>query len=319
MLALSLDPTLRVADRPPPTRKPGEVLIRVRMAGICNTDLEIVRGYMGFTGVLGHEFVGDVVEADDPAWLGARVNGEINLACGECEYCAEGLGRHCPTRTVLGILGKDGCFAEYMTLPVSNLCRVPPALSDESAVFTEPLAAAYEILEQVKVQGARRALVVGDGKLGLMCARVLVGTGPEVTLVGKHADKLALAAARGVTTCTQAQAPTGWFDLVVEATGSPDGLRYAIERTRPRGTLVLKSTFHGDTPLATAPLVIHEITLVGSRCGPFMPAHAALAGGIIDPSPMVHATFPLRDALGALERAGQPGVLKVLLDMRPGA
>jgi threonine dehydrogenase-like Zn-dependent dehydrogenase len=319
MLALSLDPDLRLSERPPPTRSPGEALIRVRMAGICNTDLEIVRGYMGFHGVLGHEFVGDVVEADDAAWLGARVNGEINLACGECEYCAQGLGRHCPTRSVLGILGKDGCFAEYVTLPVANLCRVPPDLSDESAVFTEPLAAAYEILEQVKVQSARRVLVVGDGKLGLLCALVLVGTGPEVSLVGKHPAKLAIAAARGVKTFARADAPSGWFDIVVEATGSPDGFKYAIERTRPRGTLVLKSTFHGDTPLATAPLVIHEITVVGSRCGPFMPAHAALASGLVEPGPMVHATLPLRDALHALARAGEPGVLKVLLDMRDGA
>jgi threonine dehydrogenase-like Zn-dependent dehydrogenase len=316
MLALTLDPELRLTDRPLPTRREGEALIKVRMAGICNTDLEIVRGYMGFRGVLGHEFVGDVVEADDPAWLGARVNGEINLSCLECEFCAQGLGRHCPKRSVLGILNKDGCFAEYLTLPVANLQRVPAGLSDEVAVFTEPLAAAYEILEQVRVASGQRALVVGDGKLGLLCALALMGTGPDVSLVGKHPDKLAIARAHGVTTHELREAPTGWFDLVVEATGSPDGFRYAVERTRPRGTLVLKSTFHGDTPLPMAPLVIHEITVVGSRCGPFMPAHAALASGLIDPAPFVHDRFPLRDAARAMERAGQPGVLKVLLDMR---
>jgi threonine dehydrogenase-like Zn-dependent dehydrogenase len=316
MLALSLDPDLALRERAVPEPRAGEVLIRVRMAGVCNTDLEIVRGYMGFSGVLGHEFVGDVVAGDDASWLGARVNGEINLACGACRFCREGLSRHCPTRSVLGILGKDGTFAEYLTLPVANLSRVPEGLSDELAVLTEPLAAAFEILEQVHVKPGQRTLVLGDGKLGLLCALVLASAGADVSLVGKHEAKLAIVRARGVRTHLPDDAPRDWYDLVVEATGSPQGLAFAIERTRPRGTLVLKSTFHGETALQMAPLVIHELTLVGSRCGPFAPAQHALASQRIDPSPLIHGRYGLRDGLAALEHAARPGVLKVLLDMR---
>lgn len=316
MKALSLANDLGLCELDVPRRQPGEALIRVRMAGICNTDLELVRGYMGFRGVLGHEFVGDVVECDDPAWQGARVNGEINLGCGACDTCARGLARHCPTRRVLGILEKDGCFAEYLTLPLRNLVRVPEDLSDELAVLTEPLAAAFEILEQVHVAPGQRALVLGDGKLGLLCALVLASVGAQVELVGKHQDKLAIARAQGVTTHLLRDAPRGQYDLVVEATGSPEGMRFAVERTRPRGTLVLKSTFHGETTLAMAPLVIHEITVVGSRCGPFPPALTALAQKRIDPRPLLHATYPLAEGMRALEHAAAPGVLKVLLDMR---
>ncbi len=316
MRALSVQPDLTLSSRREPERRRGEALIRVRLAGICNTDLEIVRGYMGFRGVLGHEFVGEVVEADDRSWVGARVNGEINLGCRQCSWCLRGLARHCPTRTVLGILGKDGAFAEYLTLPVENLVRVPDHVRDEQAVLTEPLAAAFEILEQVHVQPQQRVLVVGDGKLGLLCALVLVGTGADVHLVGKHKKKLALAQARKVSTHTPESVPSEPFDVVVEATGSPDGFRYAVERTRPRGTLVLKSTFHGDTPMQMAPLVIHEITVVGSRCGPFVPALSAMAAARLDPTPLIQATYALRDGLLAFEHAQQPGTLKVLLDMR---
>jgi threonine dehydrogenase-like Zn-dependent dehydrogenase len=316
MLALTADPTLALSERDVPHRKPGEALVRLRLAGICNTDLEIVRGYMGFRGVLGHEALGDVVECDDAAWIGKRVVCEINLNCGRCAFCADGLGRHCPTRTVLGILGKDGCFAEYMTAPVRNLLEVPAEIEDERAVLTEPLAAAFAILEQVDVRAGQRVAVLGDGKLGLLSALALLGASAEVHLVGKHADKMAIAAARGARTHRHDEDIAGGFDVVVEATGSPDGLARAIALTRPRGTLVLKSTFHGATPVAMAPLVIDELTLVGSRCGLFPPALAAHASKRIDVGPLISARFPLRDGLAAFEGAGRSGVLKVLLDMR---
>jgi threonine dehydrogenase-like Zn-dependent dehydrogenase len=316
MFALNVDPSLALIERDPPRRKPGEALVRMRLAGICNTDLEIVRGYMGFRGVLGHEALGEVVECDDAAWIGRRVVCEINLACNECETCRSDLPRHCPTRTVLGILGKDGCFAEYMTAPLRNLIEVPEGVEDERAVLTEPLAAAFEILEQVGVREGARVAVLGDGKLGLLAALVLLSAGAEVHLVGKHPGKMAIAGARGAHVHRADQELTGKFDIVVEASGSPDGLARAIALTRPRGTLVLKSTFHGATPVAMAPLVIDELTLVGSRCGPFPPALSAHAARRIDVSPLIHARYPLREGLAAFEAASRPGVLKVLLDMR---
>ncbi len=318
MLALSLAPDLALREMAPPPRAPGEALIRVSLAGVCNTDLEIIKGYMGFSGVLGHEFVGEVVESDDPTLRGKRVNGEINLACRRCETCARGLTRHCPARTVLGILGKDGCFAEYVTLPEANLVEVPAGLSDEAAVFTEPLAAAYEILEQVSLAPEQRVLVLGDGKLGLLCSMVLANHGAQVHLVGKHPHKLELARRQGVTTYALPDRPSGTFELVVEATGSAHGLKVAIEATRPRGTLVLKSTFHGAVALETAPLVIHEITMVGSRCGPFPPALEVMQRGAIDPTPLISARFSLHDAQRALAAANSKGTLKVLLDPRRG-
>jgi threonine dehydrogenase-like Zn-dependent dehydrogenase len=299
----------------PPQRRTGEALVRVCMAGICNTDLEIARGYMGFRGVLGHEFVGEVIETDDPNWLGARVAGEINLACGDCALCARGLGRHCPTRTVLGILGKDGCFAEYLTLPVANLHRVPAGLSDQAACFIEPIAACYEITEQIQVAPSDRIAVLGDGKLGQLAAMVLASQGCSPILVGKHARKLALAQQRGLQTAAPDEPASKSFDLVVEATGSPSGMQRAIELLRPRGTLVLKSTYHGALTLDAAPLVIDEITLVGSRCGPFVPAIAGLASEAIHPAQLVDAIYPLHAAEEALQKAGQPGVLKILLQM----
>ena len=288
----------------------------MRLAGICNTDLEIVRGYMGFRGVLGHEALGDIVECDEASWIGKRVVCEINLNCGSCSTCAEGLGRHCPTRAVLGILNKDGCFAEYLTMPVRNLLEVPEEVEDERAVLTEPLAAAFEILEQVNVRPGQRVAVLGDGKLGLLSALVLLGVGARVHLIGKHADKMAIAKARGAVVHRHDEEIPGRFDVVVEATGSAEGLARAISLTRPRGTLVLKSTFHGATPLATAPLVIDEITLVGSRCGLFPPALMAHASRTIDVSPLISARLPLREGVAAFEEAARSGVLKVLLDMR---
>jgi threonine dehydrogenase-like Zn-dependent dehydrogenase len=301
----------------PPRRGAGEALVRVRCAGICSTDLEIARGYMGFAGTLGHEFVGVVEEADDPAWLGARVAGEINLSCGQCRMCQRGLGRHCPTRSVLGILGKDGCFAEYLTLPERNLHRVPDRISDRLACFVEPVAACYEILEQVRIAPDDAIVVLGDGKLGQLIARVLAERGLTPILAGRHDHKLALARARGV----QAERPEALtakaFDVVIEATGSPGGMQRAIELVRPRGTLVLKSTYHGPLTLDAAPLVIDEITLVGSRCGPFEPAIATLAAGRLPTGDLVDATFPLTEGIAAFERAATAGVLKVLIEVSP--
>ena len=300
----------------PPSRKPHEALVRVRMAGICNTDLEIARGYMGFAGTLGHEFVGDVVDASDAQWIGARVAGEINLACGKCSLCDRGLGRHCATRTVLGILGKDGCFAEYLTLPIANLHRVPAALSDQTACFIEPIAACYEITEQLYVSPNDRIAVLGDGKLGQLISMVLANQGAAPVLVGKHAKKLALAQRRGLAVASPDEPAAKSFDLVVDATGSPSGIARALELLRPRGTLVLKSTYHGALSFDAAPLVIDEITVVGSRCGPFVPAIVGLSSGALQPEQLVDAIYPLSDAERALQRASEPGMLKVLLRMQ---
>lgn len=288
--------------------------MRVRLAGVCATDLEICRGYMGFTGVLGHEFVGEVEACDDPAWVGERVAGDINLACGACSECKVGLDRHCPHRTVLGILGKDGCFAQHLTLPTRNLHSVPAQVSDEAAVFTEPLAAAFEILEQVPLRPQDRVLVLGDGRLGLLCALALKTSGATLTLAGRHARKRAIVEARGVRGVAGDELGSERFDVVVEATGSPSGLRAAVDRVRPRGTLVLKSTYQGAPDLDTAKLVIDEITLVGSRCGPFPRALEAMANASVDPTPLIDARYPLSDGLAAFARAGEKGVLKVLLE-----
>lgn len=286
----------------------------VRLAGVCATDLEISRGYMGFTGILGHEFVGEVLACDDAAWVGQRVTAEINLACGTCSECKAGRNRHCPTRTVLGILGKDGCFAEQLTLPTENLHSVPAGVSDEAAVFTEPLAAAFEILEQIDVGADDTVLVLGDGRLGLLCALALQTSGASVTLAGRHPRKRAIVAARGVISVASEDLGNKRFDVVVEATGSPAGLRMATDHVRPRGRLVLKSTYQGAPELDTAKLVIDEITLVGSRCGPFPRALEALATGAVDPTPLIDARYALSDGLTAFARAGDRGVLKVLLE-----
>lgn len=316
MKALRVDGSPRVVEIDPPAPGPGEARIRVLRAGVCSTDLEIVRGYMRFSGTLGHELVGEVIESPDPSWVGRRVAGEINLGCGRCERCLAGLSRHCATRTVLGILGKDGCFAEEVTLPVVNLHAIPESISDDVAVFVEPLAAAFEVLEQVHVPPSARVLVLGDGKLGALVAMVLVRTGAEVTVLGRYPRKLERLRALGARAVLDGEPTGGGFDVVVEATGSPEGLPRAQALLRPRGTLVLKSTFHGHTELATAPIVIDEISIVGSRCGPFGPAVRALAGAI-DPSPLVDAVFPLAEGVRALERAAEPGAAKILI--APGA
>lgn len=303
----------RVEEIDAPRPRAGEALLRTRLAGVCTTDLEIAKGYMGFRGTMGHEVVAEVIEHPDAAWVGRRVAGEINLGCGECGRCRAGLARHCARRTVLGILGKDGCFAEYLTLPVENLHAIPDAVSDELAVFVEPLAAAFEILEQIRVDPSWRVAVLGDGKLGSLVAQTMLLTGADVTLVGRHAHKLAIAAERGARTCLAQDDPGGDFDLVVEATGSAAGFERAQSILRPRGTLILKSTFHGRTELAMAPLVIDEITVVGSRCGPFAPAVRALAQARVDPRPLIEASYPLARGLPALQHASRRGAAKILL------
>lgn len=306
---------LRELAIPEPTL--GEALVRVRAAGICNTDLELIRGYMSFEGTLGHELVGVVEACEDPSWLGARVTAEINLACQHCDLCQRGLQRHCPTRRVLGILGKDGVFAEYVTLPIHNLHRVPEGLSDHAACFIEPLAACFEILEQVTITPRDRVAVLGDGKLATLAAMVLSQHGTPPVLVGKHASKLARAQRMGIRGALAHELTPKSYDVVIEATGSPSGMQLATSLVRPRGTIVLKSTYHGELSLQAAPWVIDELTIVGSRCGPFPPALRELGAGHLQPEGLIDAVFPLHEAERALQHAAEPGVLKVLLQMTP--
>lgn len=302
-------------DYPDPVVPPGEALVRVRLAGICNTDLEILRGYMDFRGVPGHEFVGIVEQAEVPEWVGKRVVGEINCSCWECPTCRAGRPTHCPNRTTLGIWGRDGAFAERLSLPIRNLHAVPDSVPDEQAVFVEPLAAALQVLEQVHVRPTHRVAVVGDGKLGLLVAQVMSLTGAEVHLVGRHREKMALlkgmAALHLDGSLSELQ-----VDCVVECSGQPGGLALARKILRPRGTLVMKSTYHGDVSVNLSALVVDEITLVGSRCGPFAPALRLLERGLVAVEPLVSAVYPLSRWTEAFAAAQEKGVLKVLLDMR---
>jgi len=377
MKAVVLTPgPMLVNDHSAPSPTGGEALVRVRLCGICNTDLELAKGYMNFKGIPGHEFVGEVVEvnltdngpslneinsfapsgsrneikADSlndtnyktsikgksaqastgttartsaaeqredtevSSIIGRRVVGEINAACGECAYCAEGVTTHCQNRTVLGILGRDGCMAEYFTLPLENLHVIPDNISDEAAVFIEPIAAAFQILEQVDITKGQRVAVMGDGKLGLLCAMVLSTTGADVTLMGRHKRKMALVESYGVKVMLSGdRGSAGPYDVVVEATGSASGFEQAMTLTRPRGIIVLKSTVAEGKPLNLAPIVINEITVVGSRCGPFEPAIEALASGAIDPTPLIEDTWPIDDAIKAFEHASKKGTMKVLV------
>ncbi len=302
-------------DYPDPQPPTGEALVRVRMAGICGTDLEILRGYMGFQGIPGHEFVGVVEEAPDPDWVGRRVVGEINAACGECPTCRAGRPTHCPHRTTLGIAGRDGAFAEFLCLPLVNLHPVPDAVSDEAAVFTEPLAAALQILEQVHLRPTDRVAVLGAGRLGQLIARVLRLTGCELVVWGRHPGKLARLRELGITVRSDAEYPAAWADVVVEVTGHPEGFAAARRMVRPRGTLVLKSTYHGRTEADFTGLVIDEITLVGSRCGPFPPALRLLASGLVPVADLVEARYPIEEGEQAFAHAARSGVLKVILQM----
>ncbi len=315
MRALHFNKKLQLKTGAPiPTPPPGEALIRTRLAGICNTDVEIVRGYMNFTGTLGHEFVGMVQKADSaPQLVGQRVVGEINAYCGQCATCRRGDPTQCPHRTTLGIDRRDGAMADYFTLPTQLLYPVPASVPDEWAVFTEPLAAACQILEQLHIRPSDRVVVLGDGKLGLLIAQVLQLTGCNLLAVGRHADKLAILEKRGIPTQPAGEKIEPGADIVVEATGSAEGFAAARALVRPRGALVLKSTFHGDVSLNLSMVVVDEITVVGSRCGPFPAALRLLEQRLVDVEPLIHATFPLDEALAAFDRAVAPGVLKVLL------
>lgn len=299
-----------------PPRAPGEVRVAVRAAGICATDLELCRGYMGFSGVLGHEFVGDVIEADGPRWLGRRVVADINAGCGQCVECVERNGHHCAARTVLGIVGRPGALAETLTVPERCLVAVPDAVPDDAAVFAEPLAAALHVLDELPAHGARDAIVIGDGKLGLLCALALAGSGVSVLLLGRHPAKLSIAAAAGVRTALAEDASDARAGLVVEASGSSAGLEAALRAAKPRGTVVLKTTVAGPTHVDLSRVVIDELRVVGNRCGDMARAVDALARGVVDPRPLISARFPLEHAEQALERAAVRGTLKVLVDVR---
>lgn len=313
MNALVFDGKLKLErDYPLPRVPSDESLVRVLRAGICTTDLEITKGYMGYHGVLGHEFVG-VVESGE--LQGARVVGEINAYDGTCPTCRRGDVTHCPNRTTLGIVNRDGALAEFLTLPTCNLHRVPDPVSDEQAVFTEPLAAACEITDRVYIRPTDRVCVIGDGKLGLLCAQVLHLTGCDLVAVGRHADKLKILKRHGIATTTDANSIRGQFDLVVDCTGQASGFDLARKLLRPRGTLVLKSTFHGTQEMLFAPIVIDEISIVGSRCGPFEPALRLLEKSLVDVESMISAEYPMARAVEAFESAETPGVLKVQVTM----
>lgn len=303
----------RMAHDLPHPAPAGEALLRLSVGGVCATDLEIAKGYMGFRGVMGHEWVGVVEAAPDPAWVGRRVVGDINCPCGACATCAAGRPTHCPHRTVLGILGRNGAFSERFTLPLTNLHAVPDAVSDAAAVFVEPLAAALEILEQVHVCPSDRVVVLGTGRLGQLCARVLALTGAEVTGVGRDPGRLALLPP-GVARRRPDELTLGRADVVVDCTGAPEGLSLATTLVRPRGTVVLKTTVHDPAPQLPTPWVIDEIHLVGSRCGPFDPALRLLASGAVDPTPLITARYPLARADEALAAAARRDHVKVLID-----
>jgi threonine dehydrogenase-like Zn-dependent dehydrogenase len=294
-----------------PTPVAGESIVRVTLAGICGTDLEIVRGYMGFEGVPGHEFVGRVVETSNPPLAGRRVVGEINAACGRCALCIEGLGRHCPNRTVLGILGRDGAFAELLRLPDENLIPVPDSIADELALFTEPAAAAYEIFEQLHLARNKTVVVLGDGRLGALVALALKGEAYAPLVAGHHGDKLARLAALGLATADEHRL-SDRFEVVIDCTGHSAGFPRALELVRPRGTIILKSTAAAGAELNLAPAVINEITVVGSRCGRFAPALAAFESGKLDPRALIDATFALDEAEAAFAAARRPPNFKIL-------
>ena len=320
MKALYFDDKLAVREVPTPRPAPGEALIKVLFAGICGTDREILKGYSGFHGIPGHEFVGRVVECGHSEWVGRRVVGEINLACGKCSWCAKGLGRHCPQRTVLGIVNRPGVFAEYVTLPVANLHKVPDEISDQAATFTEPVAAACEILEQMTLPAGTPVAIVGDGRLGLLVAQVLKHAGAQVTLLGRHGWKLDLARSWGVRVLSESdrELAPGSFPVTVDATGSARGLSAALRLVEPRGTLVMKSTFHGAAHFDATKLVVDEVTLLGSRCGVFAPALDLLQRQHVTVHHLITRIFPLDQGPEAFEYLDQTSALKVLLEMDEG-
>ncbi len=310
--AVFFDGELRVIERPQPTPASDEALIRLRLGGICNTDLELMAGYKGFRGVLGHEFVGDVV-AGPAEWVGQRVVGAINVACGSCDMCRRGVPEHCRNRSVLGIYNYDGAFADVFRLASRNLLRVPPSVPDEQAVFTEPLAAACRIVEDVHIHPTDRVVVIGAGKLGMLIAQVLKLTGADLSVIVRHERQEALLTAWGIRAVRRQDVPNGLADVVVEVTGNPAGFADALEIVRPRGTVVLKSTYHGLPQADLTRVVVEEIHLVGSRCGPFEAALRLLEQGLVDVQPLIEARYPLAEAKAAFEHAARRGVLKVLL------
>jgi threonine dehydrogenase-like Zn-dependent dehydrogenase len=313
MRALVFDRKLEFrGDYPDPVATPGESIVRVSVAGICGTDLEIARGYMQYRGVPGHEFAGRIVESQNAALRGKLVVGEINAGCGRCATCAAGLARHCPNRTVLGILGRDGAFAEFLSLPDVNLLPIPDSVSDDLAVFVEPLAAAYEIFEQVNLARNQTIVVLGDGRLGALVALALKAEKYLPIVAGHHREKLARLAALGLETVVESSLHET-FDVAIECSGSASGFRRASELVRPRGTLILKSTAAATAEINLAAIVVNEITVVGSRCGRFRPALDALAAGRVDPRPLIDGTFALDDGLAGFEAAKNPLNFKILL------
>ena len=297
----------------PQLRKPGEALIKIRKAGVCSTDLELVKGYYPYTGILGHEFVGEIVDAENAFWIGQRVVGEINVVCNQCEQCLSGRHTHCEHRTVLGIVNRDGAFAEFTNLPITNLHRVPASVPDEMAVFTEPLAAALEIQQQIQIRPTDRVLLVGAGRLGQLIAQTLALTGCDLRVVARHAHQQNLLEARAIRVITEEEIQPGRWDVVVEATGSPAGFSQARKAVRPRGTLVLKSTYKGELNVNFSAIVVDEINIIGSRCGPFEPALRLMESRQVNPTDLIADEFKLEDALKAFEHAAETGVLKVLV------
>ena len=301
-------------DVPVPRPLPGEALIRVRLAGICGTDLEMLKGYYPYRGVLGHEFVGEVVEAQDGTWLGSRVVGEITLGCGLCGMCRSGFRNHCESRTVVGIQDHQGVFAEFLTLPIENLHIVPKAIRDESAVFTEPLAAALEIQRQTMLRSSDRVLIVGAGRLGQLIAQTLSLVGCDLQVVVRHENQRTILESRNIPTISEAEVSFKTMDVVVEATGSPEGFSLARKALRPKGTIILKSTYRDTVQVDLSAIVVDEITLLGSRCGPFDKALDLLESGYVDPTPLIGRRYRLQDGIKAFEQARRPGALKVLLE-----
>lgn len=316
MHAVVYDGTLRLEPAyPRPTLHPHEAIIRPHLVGICNTDVEITRGYMGFQGVLGHEFVGTVAACGDPTWIGKRVVGEINAACFRCDVCLRGDVSHCPHRTTLGIDRRDGAMAEAFSLPIACLHEVPASVSDEAAVFVEPLAAALEILEQAHIRPTDSVAVVGDGKLGSLIVQVLRLPGCAINLFGRHPERWELFQQQGIACLPSTAEVSTQFDVVVDCTGQPAGLATARRLVRPRGRLVLKSTFHAASQLDLTMLVVDEVHLIGSRCGPFAPALRLLERNLIATDPLIHGRYALTDALAAF--AASAGTLKILLEVTP--
>lgn len=315
MKALVMEQSLRLTELERPYPEEGEALVRVLRAGICNTDIEIVRGYMGFEGVLGHEFVGVVEQCEDARWLNKRVVAEINIACGKCRFCGKGLPRHCLNRTVLGIQGRSGVFAEYVAIPTANLIEVPSTISDLEAVFVEPLAAAVEILEQLHLKPEDRVAIIGDGKLSVLIAQVLRLTGCALIVVGKHQTKLNRFSQMGIPTTVRNNLPKRSYSVVVEASGAPSGFELALQLVEPRGTVVMKSTYSEHPSVDLSRLVVDEITLVGSRCGPFSAAIRLLRQKLVEVEAFVTGTLPFSQALEAFALAQQAETFKVQLDM----